>query len=708
MPTISSAPAPTGAPPPRSADKAGPVETPQEEAVVSPESDAEFEPSGEAPVEDDGQQRAALTASLEESIAQDPEAEADVPEGEVTPGRGRPALTEAAEPTTQEVRIRFVDAGEDQTTGAFASAAEGETQTNVTVAGDRETVEAAFNNLTQAQADTQATETTADDEALGEAVVIASQGNDDLDVAVASAEDGSNAIAVIGAESDASALATGDSSAVASAQDGSLAFADADDGAQSLAQGRRDSTALADAEGQGAITTSVANDQAESSSVAEGEQSLTETYAEFDSTAVATSADGGISTAVAGDGSIAFSTAEQDAVAGAEAAAGGGAQALAFNEGEATARTFMGEAVARAADGAVAETGVAGASTATTEAGDEGSLASVTIVGDGQEQEAEATGGGSFVTAINPQGEANPPVETVLTPAIEASLDDPTFDDELIGEVVLNLTPDQIRRLNEGSLDDFLASAEPDETLDPQDVETLEEAGIEVPQGDISLNPVNPGDAEQIRIALVDDFVAEEGEFNHGETMAGIIQSGGAITQGAINSEAPNIEIERFEVDVPGEVRVESIANATDEVVRQVANGEEFDAVNLSQQANFVDPFTIRTNANTTRLQNQFDVPVAAAAGNNGPDVPNTLATGAAVVVENAEFGTETRAAGSGEGNLTSEGVFTCQATANVTARAGQLQDLGFNPDEVATLLQTEAFVEGGALDAPENNPVFT
>ena len=190
-----------------------------------------------------------------------------------------------------------------------------------------------------------------------------------------------------------------------------------------------------------------------------------------------------------------------------------------------------------------------------------------------------------------------------------------------------------------------------------------------------------------VRVAVIDDFVAEQGGFNHGENIDGIITSNGAQTV-------------RFNIDNGGN-RNQNMAAALQQIAARAANGEQFDAVNISQQDFQANGNTEAVNRGIQLLQNNFGIPVVVAAGNNGANNANVLASGAAFVVENSALGQEGRAETSGVGNIRSEGEFTSQATANVSARVAQLKEQGLSPQQIQAALQAQAQEEGGSLNRP-------
>ncbi|MEW6278504.1 MAG: hypothetical protein AB1758_07785, partial [Candidatus Eremiobacterota bacterium] len=224
-------------------------------------------------------------------------------------------------------------------------------------------------------------------------------------------------------------------------------------------------------------------------------------------------------------------------------------------------------------------------------------------------------------------------------------------------------------------------------------------------------------DEDELVIAVIDDFAPETDEantapdgshFNHGKTIEHIIREGGAAANGSVSSEEPlQIRTITYNVDNPGQQRVDGIRLALEDVLARVKAGEPIDAVNISQQALSDFDGSEEVDQILRTLQDDYGVPVVVAAGNGGPGASNRLAREAAIVVENSEYGKETRASSSSAGNVRSEGAFTSQATANAVVRAAQFQDMGMTPPQILQFLLAEARLEGGSLDAAANQPVF-
>lgn len=201
----------------------------------------------------------------------------------------------------------------------------------------------------------------------------------------------------------------------------------------------------------------------------------------------------------------------------------------------------------------------------------------------------------------------------------------------------------------------------------------------------------------RVTVAVIDDFVTGQDGFNHGQEIDSIIRSGGATASGAVQG-GTGVETLRFNINNGGN-RTRNIADSLDQIASLAAQGQQFDAVNISQQdfSNSADAAVVREKIDM--LQRQFGIPVIVAAGNNPDGVRNALAGSAAFVVENSVVGSDFRSSSSGLGNVRSEGRFTSQAAANVTARVAQLRELGYSFAQIQQFLQSESAAEGGSLD---------
>ena len=194
------------------------------------------------------------------------------------------------------------------------------------------------------------------------------------------------------------------------------------------------------------------------------------------------------------------------------------------------------------------------------------------------------------------------------------------------------------------------------------------------------------------RIAMIDDFVADEKGYSHGQSL-----------EKQMKSSDSSADVVRFNVDKPGQRRGQRIAQSLMEIARRAERGERFDAVNLSQEDFTADAETEAINQAITFLQNRYGIPVVVAAGNKGADKENALARTAALRVESSKVGQDGRADTSGLGTIRSEGEFTSQATANVTLRLAQLRARGMDALTAMGTLKLQSIFEGGSLDRRKN-----
>ena len=186
-------------------------------------------------------------------------------------------------------------------------------------------------------------------------------------------------------------------------------------------------------------------------------------------------------------------------------------------------------------------------------------------------------------------------------------------------------------------------------------------------------------------VAVIDDFVAGQGGYNHGQEIAGIIERDGVATQ-------------RFNIN-DGNSREQNILRALDQVLAQAQAGQRVDAVNLSQASFQNSPLTAAIQQRIQALEGA-GIPVVVAAGGNGANQANQLGRGASFVVENSGFGSEFRANDSGLGNIRAEGRFTSQATASVAAKVARLRHQGLSTGQTAAQLQGLAQQQGGSLNS--------
>jgi hypothetical protein len=176
--------------------------------------------------------------------------------------------------------------------------------------------------------------------------------------------------------------------------------------------------------------------------------------------------------------------------------------------------------------------------------------------------------------------------------------------------------------------------------------------------------PAQQANNGRLRIAVIDDFSTDRTGFNHGESVEQEITRGG------------NVDTVRFDRARQGQA---GIAGSLEEIVQRVRNGEQIDAVNLSQAHFQATGDTQRVQSAVAELKN-LGVPVAIAAGNNGPNQVNQLTS-------NNSFNVSNGTAQSGQGNITAQGRTTSFATANLVTQLAQLKSQGLSVDQIRAQL---------------------
>jgi hypothetical protein len=169
-----------------------------------------------------------------------------------------------------------------------------------------------------------------------------------------------------------------------------------------------------------------------------------------------------------------------------------------------------------------------------------------------------------------------------------------------------------------------------------------------LPAPSASLGTPAPG-GRPPRIAQIDDFTTDNTGFNHGAEVAKTLNPDGKTNLLQMNIGG-------------GGDRLTHISNALDNVIARVKKGETIDAVNLSQQDFSNGPQAAQIRAKIDQLST-LGVPVAVAAGNNGPNQHNDLISNKAFSVESTTNGQVN--SDSGIGNVQAEGRTTSFATAN-------------------------------------------
>ena len=155
-------------------------------------------------------------------------------------------------------------------------------------------------------------------------------------------------------------------------------------------------------------------------------------------------------------------------------------------------------------------------------------------------------------------------------------------------------------------------------------------------------------------IAQIDDFNTDSTGFNHGQSIAQTLQSGGGDP-----SLAGNINLLQYQASGSSN----SIAGALGNVIQKVQSGQTVDAVELPQDDFNNDAGSQQVRQDIDQLK-ALGVPVVVAAGNNGPGNVNQLADGNAITVANTQNGQLDP--NSGVGNTQFEGRTTSFASANL------------------------------------------
>lgn len=153
-------------------------------------------------------------------------------------------------------------------------------------------------------------------------------------------------------------------------------------------------------------------------------------------------------------------------------------------------------------------------------------------------------------------------------------------------------------------------------------------------------------------IAQIDNFTPDDTGFNHGAEVGQELSKNGAT-------------VERFDISGQGD-SAQKISSALDQVIQKVKSGQQIDAVNLSQQ-DFENGQNEAAVRNKIEQLSALGVPVAVAAGNNGPNQTNQLTTASSFNVASKTNGVVN--ADSGVGNVQAEGRTTSFATANLTTQ---------------------------------------
>ena len=212
---------------------------------------------------------------------------------------------------------------------------------------------------------------------------------------------------------------------------------------------------------------------------------------------------------------------------------------------------------------------------------------------------------------------------------------------------------------------------------------------------DFGLSPSLLG-GSPINVVEIDDFISEkdqpnqEGQFfNHGDTVANILQSGGTDKQLGQFVQIHKMNIDHGEAP---EQRSGAISQALDEVI-QVAQDDPsaVDVVNISQQDSIASEDATAVREKIIHLQN-MGIPVVVAADNYGPQTPNQIAPRGAFVAASADQ-TGKLLDDSGPGNISAEARSTSFAAPQLAPLLGFYKSQGLSVPHIKQLMaQDDAF----------------
>lgn len=183
-------------------------------------------------------------------------------------------------------------------------------------------------------------------------------------------------------------------------------------------------------------------------------------------------------------------------------------------------------------------------------------------------------------------------------------------------------------------------------------------------------------DPRQVTVAQLDDFNNQ-----HGANMASIIRQGGHEPQ--LAGQTQLLQYQVIDHQNPANSN-NAIADALEDVIIRVQNGQDIDAVNMSLQSFGNDPGSARVRQRIEQLT-RMNVAVLVAAGNEGAQNVNTLATPGALVVQSATGGVRNQS--SGLGNIQSEGPYTSEATAALAPQVAAMMNAGMTVPQMRAVL---------------------
>lgn len=170
-----------------------------------------------------------------------------------------------------------------------------------------------------------------------------------------------------------------------------------------------------------------------------------------------------------------------------------------------------------------------------------------------------------------------------------------------------------------------------------------------------------------LKIVELDDFSS-----SHGLEIANTLTQDGDVT------------LEQYDISKGGGNRLANISSSLDDLITRARNGEQIDAINISQQ-NFDNSSLSNEVRRKIDLLSDLGVPVVVAAGNNGPGQRNALAANSSFNVASTTNGVLNRT--SGLGNVAAEGGTTSFATANLSRDIARLHAQGYSNGQILNIL---------------------
>jgi len=212
-----------------------------------------------------------------------------------------------------------------------------------------------------------------------------------------------------------------------------------------------------------------------------------------------------------------------------------------------------------------------------------------------------------------------------------------------------------------------------------------------------------------LRIHAIDIYTPDprDSGFNHGETNARKLEAGGGepLLAGAIRVHRYNVGFPEGDMLAQTDAWAAKIAAVLDRLILLAEeDADAVDAVNISLQDFDETPHTVLVRMKSLQLL-AMGIPVAVAAGNQGPNMANTLASEEVFVVQATENG-KLRPE-SGPGNVRAEGGSTSYAVTAVTPLLARYKTQGYSIEAMRERLHNDMLHHGGALPGSPGGPIF-